>query len=141
MRLLAVLLLLASPVFAWDTPQRGTQTRADIMSAIRPQTEWIFGAPVEFVISDLRVQGDVAFVSVLAQRPGGGQIDLYNAPGTRRGEYDPEYSDGSSIQALLQKSGSVWVATHHIIGATDAWWFWDEYCPIWHSVIPEACAG
>ncbi|WP_136439679.1 hypothetical protein [Pacificoceanicola onchidii] len=141
MRLLALLLFLATPAFAWDTPQRGSQLRADLMSAIRPHAEWILGAPVEFVIHDLRVSGDVAFAAMHAQRPGGIEIDLNTVPGALRGEYDPAFSDGSSIQALLQKSGNVWVATHHAIGATDVWWFWDAFCPVWHPVIPEACAG
>ncbi|MFZ7091527.1 hypothetical protein [Primorskyibacter sp. 2E233] len=111
------------------------------MSAIRPHIEWAVGAPVEFVIWDLRVDGDVAFASVMAQRPGGGVIDMAQTPAARREEIDPTVGDGATVQALLQKSGNVWVATHHAIGATDAWWFWDEFCPIWHSVIPEACGG
>ncbi|WP_419408657.1 hypothetical protein [Primorskyibacter sp. 2E107] len=111
------------------------------MSAIRPHIEWTLGAPVEFVVQDLRRDGDAAFASLMAQRPGGAPINLYNTPGALRGEIDPEYMDGSAVQALLQKSGDTWVAVHHTIGATEAWWHWEEHCPIWHRVIPEACGG
>ncbi|WP_425100268.1 hypothetical protein [Tropicibacter sp. S64] len=135
------LLLLAAPALAWEEPARGTATRTNIMDAIRPHIEWALGAPVEFVVWDLRRDGDVAFASLMAQRPGGGVIDVYATPAPRRGEIDPEVGDGATVQALLQKSGDTWVATHHAIGATDMWWAWEEFCPIWHTVIPEVCGG
>ena len=139
--LLISALLAATQAAAWEEPQRGTQTRADMMDAIRPHIEWALGAPVEFVIWDLRVDGNVGFASIMAQRPGGGVIDVARTPAARRQEIDPSVGDGATVQALLQKSGAVWVATHHAIGATDAWWFWDEFCPTWAPVIPEACGG
>lgn len=139
--LILATLLASTTAQAWEEPQRGTQTRSDMMNAIRPHVEWLFGTPIEFVVYDLRVEGDVGFASLQAQRPGGGQIDFVNTPGVRRGEYEVEFSDGSGVQALLQKSGNMWVATHYEIGATDVWWFWPEFCPIWGLVIPEGCAG
>ncbi len=139
--LLITLCLFAAPGHAWDEPARGTQTRSDMLSAIRPHIEWALGAPVQFVVSDLRVSGNVGFASVTAQRPGGGAIDLYATPAYQRGEFDPEMSDGASIQALLQKSGDVWVATHHAIGATDVWYSWDGFCPIWQPVLSEICSN
>ncbi|MCP3972403.1 MAG: hypothetical protein GY717_19175 [Rhodobacteraceae bacterium] len=139
--LLLAALLAASAANAWTEPQRGTQLRADLMSAIRPHIEWSLGAPVEFVVHDLRVQGDVAFASVWAQRPGGAPINMYATPAVRRNELDPSVGDGPSVQALLQRSGRVWVATHHAISATDVWYSWHEFCPLWHPVVPEVCAN
>lgn len=140
MRALLLLLAIATTAQAQYTePQRGTQLRKDLMSAIRPIMEWHLGPPVQFVIHDLRVAGDVAFASVHAQRPGGGKIDLYKTPGYRRGQVDPEHFDDTSFQALYQKSGTQWVPVQHVIGATDVWWAWDEFCPIWRAVIPEVC--
>jgi hypothetical protein len=135
----AAALILAGPALAWETPGRGSDLRSDLMDAVRPHVEWVLGAPVQFVVHDLRVAGDVAFASLTAQRPGGAAIDLAATPGARRGEIDLELGDGATIQALLQKSGRQWVATHHAIGATDAWWSWQEYCPVWQDVIPEVC--
>lgn len=43
---------------------RGTATRSALMDAIRPHIEWDLGQPIEFVVNDLRVLGDVAFKSL-----------------------------------------------------------------------------
>lgn len=141
----AIFLLLGAPALAqlsgatYITPQRGDPDRAQLMDALRPHAEWMLGAPVEFVIIDLRVAGDVAFASVVAQRPGGGEISLYETPAYERGSMDPEMSDGSTLQALYMRSGATWVAVHHAIGATDVWYAWDGFCPIWSAVLPETC--
>lgn len=124
---------------AWSTPERGSELRADLMDAIRPQAEWELGAPVEFVVQELRVEGDVAFAAVVAQRPGGAPIDVAQAPIVRRGMLDPEIADGATIQALYQFTGRQWVAVQFALGATDVWYSWGEYCPIWGPVLPEFC--
>ncbi|MDJ0821160.1 MAG: hypothetical protein QNJ09_05015 [Paracoccaceae bacterium] len=139
--LLIAALLLANTARAWTEPARGTQLRADLMDAARPHIEWALGAPVEFVVWDLQVEGDVAFASLWAQRPGGGAIDMNATPGAARGEIDPKTGDGPTVQVLYQLSGNQWVAVHHGIGATDVWWSWTGFCPIWHPVIPEVCAS
>lgn len=134
--------LLSSPVMAesWAEPERGSPTREALMDALRPHAEWMLARPVQFVIHDLRLSGSAAFANVTAQRPGGAAIDLDNTPGARRGAFDPDYMDGSSLQALYLKSGETWVAVHWKIGATDAWWYDPALCPDWADVIPEACA-
>lgn len=140
--ILAVLFLAittAADAQSYSEPARGSDLRADLMSAIRPHIEWQLGAPVEFVIWDLRVSGDAAFASLMAQRPGGIGIDLADTYGAEHGEFDPEVGDGATIQALLVKSGRTWVAVHYAIGATDAWWYYEGFCPIWADVIPEVC--
>lgn len=144
MRVIAALCLLAlaaTPAGAqgFSEPPRGSQLRTDLMDAIRPVAEWHLGAPVEFVVWDLRVAADVAFASLWAQRPGGGEIDMWTTPMARRGEHDAGVGDGPTMQALLRKSGNMWVPVHYAIGPTDAWYAWDEYCPIWGAVLPESC--
>ncbi|WP_324754298.1 hypothetical protein [Roseovarius sp. Pro17] len=141
MRLAALLLCLATSASAdgWTQPARGTDLRADLLDAIRPKIEWTVGGPVEFVVWDLRVTETAAFASLMAQHPGGGVIDLYQTPGARRGEIDPDVGDGATVQALLTLSGRTWVAVHVGINSTDAWWHYEDFCPIWHEVIPEAC--
>lgn len=120
---LLALSLAGGPVAAQDVfePARGSDLRADLMSALRPHAEWALGAPVQFIIHDLRVSGDVAFASISAQRPGGAPIDLHQTPLAAQNPDWIEDMDGATLQALLEKSGRVWVAVHHEIGATDAW--------------------
>ncbi len=143
MRHLLTILLLTLTTTAhaqsYTEPARGSDLRADLLDAIRPHIEWDLGAPVEFVVWDLRATETAAFASLMAQRPGGAAIDLYETPAATRGDVDPEVGDGATVQALLVKSGDMWVAVHYGIGATDAWWFYEGFCPFWADVIPEAC--
>ena len=136
---LIAVLGLPSAALAWQEPARGTNTRADLMDAIRPIAEWDLGRSVEFVISELRVQGNVAFAMVSMQRPGGGEIDIRRTPGYLRGQIVPEMMDGTTMQALYQRSGRQWVAVHYAIGATDVWFADPAFCPIWAPVLPELC--
>lgn len=135
---LCTALAFAAPSLAYDTPARGTGLRAALMDAMRPKAEWHYGPPVQFVVHDLRVSGDVAFASVSAQRPGGRPIELRETPGFRRGELDPEF-DWDSLQALLQRSGKTWVPVHLVVSASDVWWSDPALCPTWRAVIPEFC--
>ncbi|WP_323763629.1 hypothetical protein [Marinovum sp.] len=124
---------------AWHEPARGSATRSALMEALRPHAEWELGAPVEFVVGELRVAGDLAFAALTAQRPGGAAIDLRRTPGFARGTLDPEMMDGASLQALYRKSGATWVAVHHAIGATDAWFVWEPLCAAYRPVISDYC--
>lgn len=124
-------------------PERGTATRSALMDAIRPHVEWDLGQPIEFVVNDLRVSGDVAFASLAPQRPGGTPIDLRDTPWYRR-NWDPnsdfmDFMDGTHTEVLYRRMRDTWVAVHFAIGATDVWYDWDEYCPEYRSVIPEWC--
>ncbi len=134
-------IILALPALAWEEPARGTRTRAALMDALRPHAVWMLGQPVEFLVHDLRRDGDLAFASVHPQSPGGTPIDLRRTPAVARGELDPEFMDGVTMQALYQKSGDTWVAVHWAIGATDVWYSWAPFCRVWRPVIPEACRG
>lgn len=138
-----IFLMLAGPVSAqgWYEPQRGTPLRAALMDALRPHAAWLLGAPVEFVVYDLRVSGDLAFASVYPQRPGGGEIVLSQTPGAARGELYVDDMDGVGMQALYVKSGQTWVAVHWAMGATDVWYSYGPICAIWRPVIAEACQG
>ena len=139
LRALALAALIATPAAAWEEPARGTPLRADILDAIRPHLEWQLAAPIEIVVQGIRVQGDRAFVSAYAQRPGGVPIDMAQTPMAQRGDYWPEVSDGTTIQALLQRSGRMWVAVHHAVGATDVWYASPEFCGPWRAVISDVC--
>ena len=127
--LIGLLVVGGAPVSAqsYFEPARGTATRAALMDAIRPHVEWDLGEPIEFVVDELRVAGDVAYGSMSPQRPGGEAIDLYNSPGYRRG-MNPDYMDGTHVAVFYCKLRETWVAVHHSIGATDVWFAVPDYC-------------
>ena len=134
------LLCTAFPALAdWSEPARGSALRSALADAARPHAEWMLGAPVEFVINDLRVSGKVGFGAFQAQRPGGGGIDMADTPMVTRDGMETDYLDGPSMQVLYKRSGDTWVAVHWQIGATDVWYAWDAYCPEYRDVIPENC--
>lgn len=111
-----LLSVVASASYAWDEPARGTADRSELMDAIRPHIEWDLGAPIEFVIDQLRVSENVAYASLAPQRPGGGIIDLYSTPGYLRGEFYPDQMDGTSVSVLYRKLRNTWVAVHFSVG-------------------------
>ncbi|WP_149140860.1 hypothetical protein [Gemmobacter caeruleus] len=129
----------AAPALAWQTPGKGSADRTGMMDALRPLAAWNLGAPVEFVVNDLRVAGAAGFASVSPQRPGGQPIDLRATPMVQRDGADPAYMDGATMQALMQREGTTWVAVHWQIGATDAWWDQPRFCAAWAGVLPEIC--
>lgn len=136
-------MLVAGPMFAqdWQEPARGTPTRQALMDALRPHAMWMLGAPIEFVVHDLRQSGDLGFAAVYPQRPGGTEINLYETPAFQRGELETDYMDGVAMQALYYKSGQTWVVVHWALGATDVWYAYGPICAVWRKVIPEVCAG
>jgi hypothetical protein len=123
---------------SWYEPQRGSAERRGLMDALRPLAQEIFGAPVEFVVGRLRVSGNVAFASVVAQRPGGAAIDVARTPGWVGG-YFMHDADWTGGQALFRRAGSRWVLADGGFGATDVWWSTPQYCAEFGPVIAEAC--
>ncbi len=139
---LCLALMLNGPAFAdYYEPARGTEERAAMLDALRAHAEEQLGAPIEFLVYELRVNGPVGFAAVHAQRPGGGAIDLYATPGFAEGTIDPEMMDGTSMQALMRLSGRTWVAVHWAIGPTDVWFSYAPFCRRYRSVIADYCAG
>jgi hypothetical protein len=125
---------------AYFEPAPGSAERENLLDAIRPLAEWSFDPPVRFVVKAMRVSGDVAFVDVVAQRPDGTSINPATSPVVLRDGELAELVDGPNLQALLQKSGRMWVAVQHAVGATDAWYSAEELCAIWTPVLPEFCS-
>lgn len=138
--ILAAGLLVAGQAQAWEEPARGSATRAALMDAIRPHAEWALGGPVEFIVQELRRDGDVAFSSLEAQRPGGGAIDTATTPIVQRQEAE-DWMDLEQVLVLYKKSGDTWVAVHFSFGATDAWFVWEPLCREYRPVISDYCNG
>ena len=120
--------MLAAPAAAWETPAHGSTLRADLMDVLRPIAERQYGAPVEFMVLDLRVSGDVAYADVLVQRPGGAPIERLDS--------DTGLPD---LGALIQRSGRMWVPVFVAIEPTDLWYGDPELCRVWAPVLPEYC--
>lgn len=122
----------------WTEPPRGSAERRALLDALRPMAEEIFGSPVEFMVDTMRVSGDVAFVSVDAQRPGGGRIDVRRTPGWAQGYFmEDAYHIGG--QALMRRQGGRWQVADYAFGATDVWWISRENCAAFRAVIADHC--
>ncbi|SHK02901.1 hypothetical protein SAMN05444000_11765 [Shimia gijangensis] len=140
-RILLMLCLVASGLSAetWTEPAVGSQARRDMLDAMRPHAEWLLGAPVQFVVEDLRQANGLGYGYLRAQRPGGRQIDVLSTPGYLRGDIDIELGDSTDIHALFQRSGGTWVALQWTMGPSDVWHHWDEYCRVFDVVIRDLC--
>ena len=101
------------------TPQRGAPLRSAILDALRPVVERELGGKVEFVVSQMRVQGEWAYVSAQPQRPGGVAID-WRATKFRKAWDDDMMSD--LVLALLRREGNGWKVVEYAIGPTDVAW-------------------
>ncbi|MDT8855273.1 hypothetical protein RNZ50_09650 [Paracoccaceae bacterium Fryx2] len=135
---LACALLPALPLHAWTEPARGSADRAALMDALRPVAEQELGAPVEFVVRDLRLDGDVALMRLTAQRPGGGEIDLAETPMVQRGRA-PDTIDGPGVDALMRYADGFWQVAHWAIGPTDVWYADPALCPDFAAVLTDTC--
>ncbi|MEL6767806.1 MAG: hypothetical protein AAFP17_11555 [Pseudomonadota bacterium] len=137
---LALTLSLAvGPAAAFQTPAWGTPLRRALMDAVRPIVERDLGAPVRFVVRELRVQGDLGFGWLEPQRPGGRPIVFEDTPlaDLSRGS---GAVDGTTVHAFYRRENGAWVVYEWSIGATDVWWSADDTCDEFRAVIPEYCS-
>lgn len=111
------LLLAALPAAAqsFHTPPPGSAERRALLDAVRPHIEGELGAPVEFVVHQLRVGGGWAFVQATPQRPGGRAIPQPHSD-----------MDGVHTEAVLRRDGDDWIVVGWAVGSTDVWYL--EYC-------------
>lgn len=101
------------------TPAPGTPLRAAILDALRGAVVAEVGAPVEFVVSTMRVLGEWAFVEARPQRPGGGAIFYIYT------RYQSAVDAGAfddSATALLRQTPAGWLVYEYNLGATDVVW-------------------
>jgi hypothetical protein len=101
------------------TPAPGSAQRSEILNALRPSVQAQIGGTVEFVVSQLRVLQDWAFVSARPQRPGGQPID-WRATKFRRDWEQDMMSD--LVLGLLRRNGTSWRVLEYAIGPTDVVW-------------------
>jgi hypothetical protein len=118
-----------------STPPKGSPLRSALLDAVRPMVEAELGAPVEFVVDQLRVLGEWAFVLVRPQRPGGGKIEyVYTKYQTA---IDQDMFDNDAI-ALLRQTPKGWLVYEYVLGATDVPWVeWPKYYPVPPELFPN----
>jgi hypothetical protein len=124
-----------SPALAQvTTPPRGSPLRAAILDGLRPMVEAEVGKPVEFVVRQMRVVGEWAFVLVTPQRPGGGPIPYVY---TRYQAAVDEGAFDDQVAALLRETPSGWLVYEYNLGATDVPWVdWGGFYPVPPEVFP-----
>ena len=136
-----ILLLIAGACAAAPVePPRGSETRRDMLDALRPFAEYDLGPPVEFVVDTLLFEGDRGFARVRAQRPGGRAIAMQRTPLVLRDNEPFSLIDGTEMVAFLYRQGGIWRPEIYEIGATDAWWAGGTYCDNYAAFLPrEVC--
>ena len=140
MRTLILALLLAGPLAAEPvTPAVGSEERAALLDPLRAVAGLSMGGPIEFVVDDLRAEGDRAFALLKAQRPGGAEIDLARTPMVLRDGANVEEIDGPFVSAALYRAAGHWYVSHLAIGPTDAWWLDPSDCDVTAPFFPQVC--
>lgn len=105
-------------------PRPGNIERRELLNLLRPIIARDLGAPIEFVVNEMRISGEYAFVSVDAQRPGGRRIDPSKTKWA--GRLHPDIINCCHAQAIYQKRGNRWRILESALGATDVWYL--SYC-------------
>ena len=133
------LTLAATPALSqWSEPPRGSDLRSAILGAIRTVAVVDLNPPLEFIVDELRHDGDIAFGALQPQRPGGGFITWDSTAIAERGEPE-EWYDDTTVHAFLERVDGEWMVVDHSIGATDVWWFQSPLCDRFARIIPEYC--
>jgi hypothetical protein len=103
------------------SPGQGTPERKVILDALRPKLEAELKTELVFVVSDIRVGADWAFVMAQPQRKDGKKLDGKKIYGETW-----EHMDGFTLTAVLRKKSNRWTVLEYGVGATDVWW--QSYC-------------
>jgi hypothetical protein len=104
-------------------PDKGSTERATLLDTIRPSVEKDLKQKVVFLINQINVQGNWAFVDGRLQTPDGKSPNWKNTRYAQAAKYGA-LSDG--ISALLRRSRGKWAIVTSAIGCTDVcyvdWW-------------------
>lgn len=104
-------------------PEKGSPERAALLDTIRPSVEKELKQNIVFVINQINVQGQWAFVDGRLRTTDGKVPSWKGTPYAQAAKYGAQ-SDG--ISALLKRSGNSWRIITKAIGCTDVcyvdWW-------------------
>jgi len=141
-RLVVATAVLLAPTAAFaqvEQPAPGSPERAAILDALRGRTIGELGGPIEFIVHDIRVLGEWAFVEAEPQRPGGG--DIFYTYTRYQAAWDAGALD-EMVTALLRETPAGWLVYEYDFGATDVVWQpWMEYYPVPPEVFPTGGVG
>ncbi|MCO6509213.1 MAG: hypothetical protein J5I65_00300 [Aridibacter famidurans] len=132
--LIFTVLLAGSAAAQVYTPEKGSKVRKDITDALRVPVKKELKQEVVFVIDELNVDGNWAFLGGAPSKPGGGAPD-YGATEYQEA-IDGDFFD-NNIFALFRKTGGKWKVVTYLIGCTDvcyATWWRDHKAP--KSIFP-----
>lgn len=117
-------------------PQPGSELRRELLDTLRPLAAFDLGAPIEFRVMNMVVDGDIGFVQVMAQRPGGAAIDLADTPMVEWRYVEPYDIDGPRFEAFFIRRNGHWQITEYGLGSSDAWWF-GYRCDVFGSLLRD----
>ena len=105
----------------------GDPLRRILLDTLRTPVADELNQPVQFVVDQLKVQGDWAFYAGKVQRPDGRAIDFARAGFAE--QIAEGMFDGPATYGLMRRIGGRWTVTVYVIGPTDvAYIGWpDEY--------------
>ena len=106
-------------------PRPGNPLRKAVLDGLRGPIQKDLGQKVIFIVDDIRVFGDWAYVQVSPLQPNSKPIDFSK---TRyKQAMDDGVFDGPATYALLRKQGGQWLTLTYRIGPTDVCWLaWSE---------------
>lgn len=134
--MLAAMMLLSpvEPRAQAVTPPAGSPERAAILDSLRLRAESELGQPVEFVIGQMRLLGEWAYVAAKPQRKGGGPIPWAYT------RYQVHWEGGGfeeGLEALLRNTPQGWLVYEFALGGTDpAFVSWTGLYPAPPEVFP-----
>jgi hypothetical protein len=132
-RLFILFALIANMAIAQDrvmSPAQGTPERKAILDTLRPKLEAQLKAELVFVVSDIRVSTEWAFVMAQPKRKDGKNLD-----GSKFYGEHGEHMDGLTITAVLRKKANQWTVLEYHVGSTDVWW--QSFCENKSAVVRQ----
>ena len=103
-------------------PPVGSSLRQELLDTFRPLAIFDLGAPLEFRVLEIMVDDDIAFARLMAQRPGGAEIDMTTTPMVRWRYANPYDFDGPRFEVFFVREGGHWQIVDYGLGSSDVWW-------------------
>ena len=117
-------------------PPQGSELRQELLETFRPLAIFDLGAPIEFRVLEIMVDGDIAFARLSAQRPGGAAIDMDATPMVEWRYVDPCEVDGPRFEAFFVLRDGYWQVVNYGLGSTDVWWS-GYRCDVFGSLLQD----
>lgn len=125
---LFILALSVTSVFAQKvyTPEKDSKERKAILNTLRKPVEKELKQKIQFVVNELNVAGNWAFVSGEPQTTSGKMPDYSKTVYNEQVESD---MFDNNFFALIKKSGKNWKIVKYYIGCTDVCYanWWEEF--------------